>query len=74
MQQNEAGLPWYAEARLLSPPNAAYDGPLIECVRRWDRLTPKERSRAFIVINNEGRTLTPTNLSRIVSTPEFLSL
>lgn len=67
-------LPWYSEARLVSPRTGAYDGPLMNCVRRWDRLTPMDRSRAFIVIEEDGRTLTPTELGLIVSSPEFLSL
>jgi hypothetical protein len=74
MQQEEPGLPWFAEARLLSPRAGAFDGPLIECLRRWDRLIPMERSRAFIVLDRGGKALTPNDLGRIVSTPEFLSL
>lgn len=74
MPQNQTILPWYSEARLVSPRTGAYDGPLMNCVRRWDRLTPMERARAFIVIEKDGKTLMPIELGRIVSSPEFLSL
>jgi hypothetical protein len=74
MQQKLPDLPWFSEARLVSPRSGTYDGPLMNCVRRWDRLAPIDRAQAFIVIQKDGRTLTPTELSRIVSSPEFLSL
>jgi len=74
MQQKELSLPWYAQARLVSPRVPHFDGPLIECLRRWDRLMPVDRARAFIVIDKDGKALTPIELGRIVTTPEYLSL
>ena len=74
MQQKELNLPWYAQARLVSPRGPPFDGPLIECLRRWDRLMSVDRARAFIVIDKDGRALTPIELGRIVTTPEYLYL
>ena len=67
-------LPWFSEARLVTPTAAGYVGPLVSCLRRWDRLPSHDRARAFIVLDKDGRTLTPVDLGRIVSSPEYLSL
>ena len=65
---------WYSEARLVSR-TAAYDGPLLECVRRWLRLSSPESSTAFILMEGGiGKVLKPTELGQIVRSIEFLSL
>src|SRR3954469_20331582 len=64
---------WYVEARLVSR-IAAYNGPLLECMRRWLCLPSVEGARAFILIEaGSCKVLKPTELSEIVSSPEFLS-
>jgi hypothetical protein len=65
---------WYCEARLVSR-TAAYDGPLLECVRRWLRLSSPESSSAFILLEGGiGKVLKPTELGQIARNIEFSSL
>jgi len=68
-------LAWHSEARLVSSSIAAYNGPLLECVRRWQRLPLLDRARAFVLIEGaEAKILKPSELRQIVSGPEYLSL
>jgi hypothetical protein len=68
-------LPWFCEARLIAPITTCYNGPLLECVRRWDRLSRSDKARSFIVVEDAAaKILKPTDLGDIVAGPEYLSL
>lgn len=42
---------WYANASLVGDDHVYCAGSLAQCVRRWKRLSPQERSLAFIKLH-----------------------
>jgi hypothetical protein len=73
---NSPPIDWYAKVRLLTPAYPAYDGSLIECIKRWDRLPSELRARAFIAANTPvaGKEfLMPSDLATLIVNPEYLT-
>ena len=76
MPQSPPPIEWYARVRLLTPAYPAYDGSLIECLKRWDRLPPDLRAKSFIVASEPvagDELLKPSDLARLVAHPEYLT-
>jgi hypothetical protein len=42
---------WYVEASLVGEDHVYCAGSLAQCVRRWNRLSPDERTMAFIKLH-----------------------
>jgi hypothetical protein len=67
---------WHAKARLVTSARPAFDGPFIECLRRWDRLPSELRSRAFIAANETivgKELLKPSDLAEFITHPDYLT-
>lgn len=67
---------WYLDACLLSESHVFCAGTLVQCVRKWTRLSESDRAAAFIKIGSETkgfRTITAREIADYACSPQLMT-
>jgi hypothetical protein len=70
-------IPWDAKATIVAHRYKPYRGTLLECVRQWYELPPKDRATALIRMDTSDfgdPVLNVRAIQKLTEEPEFFSL
>jgi hypothetical protein len=75
VQKRMENMSWYLDAALVSEAHVFCAGTLAQCVRKWTRLSDKDRDTAFIKIGSEVlgfRTIAASEIGDYARSPELM--